>query len=195
MSRWRHFPYNRCMSDSFQSIAFPEVQASNAETVASRLCEALTSRGIVGREPNSDCALDDEGFPPGEKFATVLDDQRSSAHLLTLETNGVVLQTEPTVYSGEEAPETTICPKCDHRFKGGEDFVELIGEWFEGEEATLECPACGKVVPLEQVETSPAWALAHVGVTFWNWPFLSEQFIADLAALVGSKAILVTGKL
>ena len=183
------------MSDSFQSLAFPDVKQADAEDLASRLLESLVSRGILEPDPNPECALDEEGYSPGKDIGSALSDQRAGGQLLTLKTNGVVISAEPTVFSGDEPPETTTCPKCNHSFDGGEDFVELIGEWFEGEETTLDCPDCGEASPLEQVETTPPWALAHVGVKFWNWPVLSEQFVGSLVALVGSRAVLVTGKI
>jgi hypothetical protein len=71
-----------------------------------------------------------------------------------------------------------------------------IGDWYEGNAtARLVCSACSRSTLLTSVVSRPPIAVGHLGVTFWNWPPLSESFVSRVRERVAGPVGLVQGKL
>lgn len=75
---------------------------------------------------------------------------------------------------------TGVCPACGGEVDPEVDFSELANAWYHGEQVGVLCPLCSKVSRLEDWDFQPYWAFAQAGLTFWNWPPISEQFKAGL---------------
>jgi hypothetical protein len=41
----------------------------------------------------------------------------------------------------------------------------------------------------------PPWGFGYLGFEFWNWPPLSQGFIAEVGRRLGHRTVLVAGKL
>jgi hypothetical protein len=74
-------------------------------------------------------------------------------------------------------------------------WIEAINAFWEGDPAAIICPTCGEAPPLVAWIYEPQWGFGTLGVTFWNWPRLSPDFIAKLGGVLSHPVKYVTGKL
>ena len=186
------------MGDRYQKIAAPQVAADAAGPTAQRVVAWLVDRRIIGRETTA-CVLGaPEGYPPGAGVAAAVDGAATD-NWRTLLTNGVEVITEWTVFWNLEPATESRCPACGR--DNGPDFFETtvfagLAAWHRGDgDLTIRCGLCGASSPLRRWHFDPVWAFADFGLTFWNWPRLTDRFLEDLSAVIRAPVIYQAGKL
>jgi hypothetical protein len=195
------------VGDFFQVIADVEAAADEAPGLAASAVSWLAGEGIIMAEP-CDCVLAPEpGYPPGPRYVTAV--THPGDRVLRLRTNGVEVCAGRNVFhpvAGEFGP--VVCPCCRQTLvlqdpvTGGltgqwEPFAEALTGWAAGGAADVTCPQCGQVSGLNDWDWVGDWPLAvgYLGFRFWNWPELSESFIAGMAAHLGHRVVVTSGKI
>ncbi|MEV4000607.1 hypothetical protein [Actinomadura sp. NPDC049753] len=197
------------MGDWFQKIIDVEAGAEDAERLAVRVRDWLISGGIVLAE-RTDCVLGAEGgHPPGPAVGQALEDPSSDDGWQSLWTNGLDITVGRTIFdAGQGDPVAVTCPHCTSEIRLVDDhwqpideawapFSEVFTEWSEGYDGVIACPSCGKPVePSAWKWAEDYFALGHLGFTFWNWPELKQDFVAEVGRqLGGHRTVLLAGKL
>ncbi len=49
----------------------------------------------------------------------------------------------------------------------------------------MTCPLCHVAMDIHQFTFSPDWGFSDLGFTFWNWPGLTDEFIAEFKKKLG----------
>jgi hypothetical protein len=167
----------------------------------------LAREGIIAVEP-TDCVLGAEsGYPPGPRYTAAVTE--SGECLLQLRTNGVEVCTSRTVFAparGEMGP--VVCPHCRQTVEledpatgqiapQWEPFSDALNAWMGGGPGEVRCPQCGQVAGFNDWRWIGEWpfAVGFLGFTFWNWPPLSESFIAQMASHLEHRVVVTRGKL
>jgi hypothetical protein len=195
------------VGDNFQIIADVEAEEAEAPELAASVVSWLAGAGIIAGDP-TDCVLGTgPGYPPGPHYAAAV--TSPDGMLLRLWTNGVEVHTTKTVFcpvQGEVGP--VACPRCGHLMvledpATGEmtahwdPFSDALGQWWAGEPGTVTCPQCQQPCGLNDWHWIGDWPIAvgFLGLTFWNWPPLSQSFITQVATHLGHRVVLTQGKL
>ena len=186
------------MGDWYETVVDPVVDANDAPGLAERVVAELVALGLVKPEP-CDCTLRETGYPPAQgvfQYLKAPDDM-----LMRLRTNGLEVEAKRSVHVTVNV-ERVLCPACG---ASTEDlsrlrWQEAVGEWYEGGEGALSCPACLRKASVAAWVHEPTCGFGNLAFTFWNWPpFTSgywtrtpRQFIE---AATGHACVLVSGKL
>jgi hypothetical protein len=56
-------------------------------------------------------------------------------------------------------------------------------------------PQCRQAVGLNDWIWHPPWGFGCLGFTFWNWPELRPQFVADVSRRLDHRVVRAHGKL
>ena len=181
----------------YQTIADVEATADEAESLAAEILAWLVETGVVLAEL-TDCAGAGPGHAPGPRFATAVSEPDPDPAFLTLAINGVSFDTRRTVHHSHETDDVT-CPHCgqvvavqDARGKPTQAWWELsdaIQAWYDGGSGEWPCPGCTRPVGLNEWTWSPPWGFGYLGMTFWNWPPLRDEFVAEVAARLGHRIV------
>jgi hypothetical protein len=169
----------------------------------------LVSEGIVLAD-RENCVLGQPlGHPPGPHWSRAVTDDDPDGEPF----DGLAVHTGRTVFdSGQDGPEAVTCPRCrtttdltheDEDGVGVEDetvwprFAAAITAWQDGAHADVTCLACTRDAPLgEWLWADDRLAVGHLGLEFWNWPELSDDFRTRLADLLdGHRTAYLWGKL
>jgi len=187
------------VGDWFQIIVDPDATLNDAPALAVCVRDWLIARDIV-RDERTDCVLgSDYGWPPSPHWwrATV-ERVAGDERFLKLWTNGMAIRTTRSVFSSGRSGTTITCPRCgastDYRDDQRHVFAALAG-WFEGGVGLAACPRCSEETSVTDWLLEPAWGFGNLGFKFWNWPPLSEVFLAEISGLLGHRTVLVRGKL
>jgi len=195
------------VGDYFQVIADVQATDVDASELADSLVRWLIGEGVIMKIP-TDCVLGaDSGYPPGpDALAVVIDrDER----FLTLRSNGVDVSTERRVFHpGQSDLGAVHCPRCGEPVllsdpatgsvtDQWQPFADALDAWCEGDAGQVRCPHCSLSVTFNDWlwVPGPPFAVGFLGVTFWNWPTLSTQFIERVAEHLGHRLVLTGGKL
>ncbi|WP_425245866.1 hypothetical protein [Streptomyces sp. NEAU-NA10] len=186
------------MGDTFQAIADRDATPQEAPRLARAVVDWLVAEGIVLAEAEPGWGLGEHpAHPPGPNWHKAVDNARWGAP------EGVAVHTERHVFwsnYNSAGPVPVSCPYCGtgvpDRSSASSLLSAAMDEWYKTGTADVECPACARTVPL------PAWnwtndhlAFVHLGFTFWNWPWLSEEFRARVAEfLPGHRTAFLPGK-
>ncbi|MGW0575859.1 hypothetical protein ACWD25_07775 [Streptomyces sp. NPDC002920] len=183
------------MGDCFQVIVDLDVSEADAPRLAGRLIERLVAGGVVLAERNDSMALG--GHPAGPDWHRAVADDWDWQP-----SDGLAVHTGRGVFhSGADVPEHAVCPRCGARTpldaEGWARVSAAISAWSETGTADLPCPACAAPAPLPDWAWDDApFAFGHLGLRFWNWPDLTEEFRAHLADLLdGHRTAYLWGKL
>ncbi len=194
------------MGDTFAVIADVEAAQTEAPALAAAVIGWLSGAGIIAAGP-ADCVLGDEpGYPPGPRYATAVTD--ADGWLPRLRTNGVGVCTRRSVFASHGELGPVACPHCGHRVElqspatgeitaSWQRFAGALDDWMAGGPARVPCPACGQPAGFNDwqwPEDSPI-AIGFLGFTFWNWPVLTESFVAQVASRLGHRVVVARGKL
>ncbi|WP_139274075.1 hypothetical protein [Saccharopolyspora flava] len=187
------------MGDHFQWIADVEVGESEEAETAEKLKRWLVDLGIIVPE-ETPCAISTPGHRPGSHFTRALEDGEVDADPAGMD--GVEIHVGRTVfYPGQGEPGPAECPRCDRVF-GDFDMESLEYEddpqiraliaaaqrWDEGGAAEVGCRVCGQSSHLNDWRWGyGALALGRVGLTFWNWPELSDDFTRQIGERLGHR--------
>lgn len=190
------------MGDSFQTIVDIDATADSAPDLAAAAVGWLVERGIL-LGTTTDCVLGaGSGHAPGPRYAGAVTE--TDPHLHTLRTNGLEVTTGRTIFRSSEADHIT-CPHCatTTRLTDGTgspndawgSVLETIDTWYTGGAGAHPCPACGRTAGLNDWRWSPPWGFGFLGLTFWNWPPLTDDFAAAVAGVLGHRTARPAGKL
>ncbi|MBW8485079.1 hypothetical protein [Actinomadura parmotrematis] len=197
------------MGDYFVAVVDVEATPRDAERLAADVRAWLVAEGVVAAE-RTECVIGSAtGHAPGPRAGEAVDGSGRDGSWRDLWHNGVDVRAGHRVHdAGQGDPTGVACPHCAHEIDLMDDGYELDHEawapfaavvhgWDEGREVVLDCPSCGRPVePTAWKWTDDYFVLAHLGVTFWNWPPLRPAFLAGLARRLGGHRVTVLeGKL
>jgi hypothetical protein len=194
------------MGDHFQVIADVDASEAEAQELAEVLVKWLVADGVITNEA-TDCVLGaDHGYPPGPNFQTVVNEP--SKGLLSLRTNGVEISAYGQVFHPGQAELGAVdCPRCTQTVllsdaasgdvsDQWELFAEALNSWCAGGSDQVRCPHCDQLVGFNDWRwTGPRFAVGFLGLTFWNWPELSDWFVEQVGRHLGHRVIRTGGKL
>lgn len=182
------------MGDYYQTIADLDANVQTAESTVERLREWMISQQIIVAD-RTNCVLSKKtGHSPGKNYALATNEPDSN--LLKLRINGVAFITERTVFYSMTGENILVCAECKQRFESNDDWSKAVGEWYHGNgPGILPCEHCGARAAITQWQHDPPWAFGYVGIEFWNWPPLRENFLRALEEVVDHRFCLVYGKI
>lgn len=180
------------MSDSFITIVPTNVTRGQVGELSQRTIKWLTEKEIISRN-QTDCVLGQEaGYPPGPKYKSIIDGDDFG--LLQLKTNGLQLMTARQVFdNGDNGLEEINCPKCGAN-NIDSDWGEVIGAWDNEQSDKLKCSQCDTESSITDYEFKPNWGFGEFGLTFWNWPSLTAQFLDDFKKLLDKDVKVIYGQ-
>lgn len=194
------------MGDHFQVIADVDAGEAEAPALAEALVNWLVRDGVITSDV-TDCVLGAKhGYPPGPNFWAVVNNPDEG--FLSLRTNGLEMTTDRTVfYPGQAELGPVDCPRCrqtvilsdeatgnvaDH----WERFSNALSSWHEGGSDLVPCPHCDQQVAFNDWRwAGPPFAVGFLGLTFWNWPELSDWFVEQVARHLSHRVVRTGGKL
>jgi hypothetical protein len=169
-------------------IADVEVTEGEADDLARRILGWLVAREIV-RPDRTDCVLGDVdgGYAPGPGYAAVVKEPDDGFHAQWA--NGLEIDIGRTVFYGQVSEtDRFTCPRCA-AWLPIEVVVEASEEWADGGPSGLRCLGCGATIDLNEWTWDSPWAFAMLGFRFWNWPRLTDDFLADFADRLGHRTV------
>jgi len=204
-------PGSRCtfslVGDYFQVIADVEATEAEAPALAEAIVRWLAGTGVIMNDA-ADCVLGaDAGYPPGPNFRAVT--ARRNEDFLTLRTNGVEVTAHRRVFHpGHSELGTVACPRCDQMVLLSDPttgavtdqwgpFSDALGTWYSGGSSLVQCPQCDRMIEFNDWWRvgGPPFAVGFLGLTFWNWPELSGQFVQQVEDRLGHRVVVTGGKL
>ncbi|MCX3059739.1 hypothetical protein [Streptomyces beihaiensis] len=196
------------MGDWFQRIVDVDATEEDAARLGADVERWLIERGVIVAEED-DCVLSaDRGHRPGPRVEEVVEPTRSE-DWKRLWTCGLAVRRGRAVFDcGQGEARSVTCPRCalrirllDERWEPLEDvwspFSDAVGLWYRTGAADVTCPGCAAGVPLREWQwEDDCFALAHLGLEFWNWPRLTDAFVSEVARRLGGHRVLhMAGKL
>lgn len=193
------------VGDFFQRIGDIEVAPEEAEELGAAMVGWLVDTEVIAAG-RTECVLGSAlGHPPGPRYADAVTEPDPS--LAGLWSNGLEVVTGRTVFDGgQDELESATCPHCattvrlvdDHwqlDDRVWEPFQRAISVWHSGGAGLVGCPACAQAAGLNDWSWRPEWGFGHLGFTFWNWPPLAPEFLAEFARRLGHRVVCPAGKL
>ncbi|MBC9718722.1 hypothetical protein H9Y04_39970 [Streptomyces sp. TRM66268-LWL] len=195
------------MGDWFQTIVDTEATPQEAQGLATSVLDWLIADGFVSAE-RTDCVLGaDAGHAPGPRYGEAVEEL--DPHLINLWSNGLHVTVERTVFdAGQGEPSAVTCPHCAAELplvdqywspidENWDRFSDAVNSWPDGDDEPVACPSCDRTAPVHTwIWADDCFAFGHLGLTFWNWPALRREFVADIARrLGGHRTVLLAGKL
>jgi hypothetical protein len=188
------------MGDHYQTIVDVESSLGEAEALAVKVVNFLVERRIV-LPVKTDCVVGDNlGYPPGPNARQTV--ESPELFLDTLVTLGMEVITERRVHFSDDL--AVRCPNCrfelvawwasPHELQP-HDWDIALRQWLQGDEGLLTCPQCDQACSLTKWVYDPPWAFGNLAFRFWNWTDLKEEFVKEIADLLGHKIAFVCGKL
>ncbi|GHB36928.1 hypothetical protein GCM10010377_29850 [Streptomyces viridiviolaceus] len=185
------------MGDRFQVIVDLDASEADAGRLGRRVVDRLVAEGIVLAE-RTKCVLGQPlGHPPGPHWERAVTDDWDFEPW-----DGLAVHTRRTGFtSGADKPGAALCPHCGASTPledvHWQRFGTAIRTWHDTGAATVDCPTCAHPVPVPDWTWDEApLAFGTLGFEFWNWPELSDDFRARLAALLdGHRTAYVWGKI
>lgn len=165
------------MSDSYELLIDHDASPENAGAIGKTLIGALIVEGILLPDPNSECVLTGEGFPPGPRLREIYTGgDHEVRYWDVLKTIGVKVHTDRYVnFFGFPVFEYSSCPTCHQRFSGDHSVMdgifECVGSFINDDRLDdIECPACRARIRCDRWIAVPDIGFCHLAVEFWNWP-------------------------
>lgn len=182
------------MGDYFQTIVDPEATGEEALALARRVLDWLVGEQVVVPE-RTDCTLGEGGYAPGSAHFKAI--ASPGVEMLPLRTNGLEITAARTVFFSGPDSFDIVCPACDVRFESPWDgFSDAVGVWYDRSgPGMLVCPGCGMANAVTDWHYDPPFGFGDLGLTFWNWPKLSEAFVATVGEILGHRVFVVHGKI
>ena len=151
----------------------------------------MIEQQIIG-ESRTNCILSgDLGHPPGLRYDRAI--RVEDPTLLRLTANGLHVSTGRQVFHSMEIINVG-CPRC-----GAEQLwnrvEESVDEWDSGGSGIRTCGSCGAECALNDWQWDAPWGFGWLGFTFWNWAPLTGEFVAEVAELLGHRAVVPCGKI
>ena len=162
------------MSDHSISIVPRSSAYPDKEFKVKQILKWLVSLDVVKSTP-SDCILSSSnGYPISEGAKLVTKEPEYLPYELGV--NGLEIITERHVfYAGENGLTALICPNCKQDI-ANEDW-DFLSEWGDNQSNNITCPLCNVATDIHQFMFLPNWGFSDLGITFWNWPPLTDKFV------------------
>jgi hypothetical protein len=182
------------LSDHYQTVADLDADIATAQATVQRLRDWMITQEVIVAE-SSDCALSQLGHAPGKNYAFAV--REPCPLLLETRPNGVCFIAKRSVfYAVGVGGVSVICSACRGAFELNDSWSEAVNEWYEEKgPGRLPCFHCGAKAPITEWQHDPPFAFGNVGVEFWNWPELREDFLKALSEVAGHRVRLTYGKL
>ena len=105
---------------------------------------------------------------------------------LGLWTNGVEFAVGRQVFDAGGNGIELQCDACDVSFEPDDSWMDAVGAWFGGDDlVSFPCPSCGQQALLTEWRGPWPWGFGNLGIEFWNWPSLSDDFIHAITRKLG----------
>jgi hypothetical protein len=186
------------MGDWFETVAVIDVTEDEAPAMAAAVLDWLVGEKVVVAE-KTDCVLSSGGgHAPGANFGAIVSELDPSP--FSFRTNGLQLDIGRGVYFSMEA-DHVVCPHCGAvtrlgaRTDAWEQLSDRIDLWAAGKADSYDCTFCGRSSALNDWQWTPPWAFGELGFTFWNWPRLRDDFVAELSERLGRRAVRPFGQM
>ncbi|MEQ8925098.1 MAG: hypothetical protein RLO81_04755 [Fulvivirga sp.] len=181
------------MSDSYITIVPTGVTNEKAKELSKKSFDWLIEKEIISKE-KTDCVLGQNfGYAPGLRYKDIIDGDDFG--LLNIKTNGLEFILERRVFdSGENELEEINCPNCGFKNIDSE-WGEKIGSWINEENDKINCQECDNDSSITDYIFEPTWGLGEFGLTFWNWPSLTLDFLNELRKLFDTDIKVINGRL
>jgi hypothetical protein len=180
------------MSDFFNGLYFPDVEATSAEIVGALALQAMQQVGLLASQRDDRSVLGQHpGYRPGAKYKELYVWEHNDTSFLSLLTNGAAFHFG--AYANMWAvSEWFRCPQCDAHIGREADkaaHFRVLDQMMAGvahveqhkelpAALRVHCPAC------QQCSLEAHWAsevpigLSHLAIEFWNWPiFKTDLFL------------------
>jgi DNA-directed RNA polymerase subunit RPC12/RpoP len=199
------------MSDNYITIT-TVAEIENPVEIKDRVIQWMQSKEFIESDL-SDCIMSTKkkGYKPGKKHVDAIGYDED---ILKWKVCGVETKTEREVFNAGAFTAMTKmeCPSCgSNRFEGikPQDFftdnctkeqLDLFDsvfpefdKWTNGENATLTCPHCGSTSNIEKYKIDNSLSFSNFGLTFWNWPDLTTNFLEQLKSVIGIEIRRING--
>jgi hypothetical protein len=186
------------VGDWYETVVDPVVSAKDAPALAEKVVAVLVAGGLV-KPVRTRCTLGELGYPPSSGVLQYL--KAPDEMLMRLGTNGLKVEARRSVHVPVNL-ERVLCPACGAFSEelSRERWQEAVGDWYEGGEGALSCPACLREASVAAWVHEPTCGFGNLACTFWNWPpFTSACWTKTpfefIEAATGHQCVLVSGKL
>ena len=176
------------MSEAFQIIVDKEATLEEAEFLAQAIHAWLVEYEIVEETPVEDIHSIGE-YAAGRNYLQITTGQDVSES----DNCGFDLTTTRTVFHAGGNGGDPICPGCQMTATNHEQWISAVDDWQMGGAGSLRCEHCGYTASITDWVFD--WGFGNLGFTFWNWPPLSDEFIAEFHARLGHEIVVVKGRL
>jgi len=99
----------------------------------------------------------------------------------------------PSISSGCLAIESETGPMpAAVSFEPDDSWSDAVGAWFGGDDlVSFPCPSCGQQAVLTEWRGPWPWGFGNLGIEFWSWPPLSDDFIHAITRTLGHRTVMV----
>jgi hypothetical protein len=111
---------------------------------------------------------------------------------LGLWTNGVKFAVGGRVFDAGGNGIELECDACGVSFEPDNSWYDAAGAWFDGDDlVSFPCPSCGQQPLLTEWHGPWPWGFGNLGIEFWNWPPLSDDFTEAITRQIGHRTVMV----
>lgn len=201
------------MSDNYITITSAK-EIENPDGVMEKVIQWMQSNEFIENELTN-CIMNtkNKGYKPGKNHVAAIGYDES---ILQWTVCGVETKTEREVFNAGSFTAMTKmeCPNCGrNRFEGitPQDFftdnctkeqLKLFhsvfpefDKWTNSEISNLTCPHCAATSNIEEYKIDGSISFSNFGLTFWNWPDLTKDFLEQLKSAIGTEINRINGHL
>lgn len=181
------------MGNWYEIIADRDVSEAEAPVLAERMRIWLAERGVIEAVPDRDF-LGTLIHRPGPAYQSTLKEPNPYTETV----KGLEFVVQRNVFF--QMPLRLTCGACGARFEpddeGWERWNDAANAWWAGDATVLyACPGCGRPERLTEWSGDAPWCFGCLGLQFWDWAPLSEQFIQEVTEQLGHRTVVIRGKL
>jgi len=178
------------LSDNAQILVDVEVSVERASELASVVRAWLVDEGIIEQEQSDSVLADTGGHRPGRNYRAAVKTDEDA--FLCLSTNGLAIVVGRRVFDAGGNGIELRCNACAEAFEPDDSWSAAVSTWFDGDNlASFPCPSCGHRTRLAEWRGPWPWGFGNLGLQFWNWPPLSEEFIHTVTQKLGHRTVMV----
>ena len=178
------------MSNFAQIVVDTQVSAEQAPELANIVRAWLVGEQIIEQE-ESESVLSGTGHRPGMNYRAAIK--------LDLDTflgvggvNGVKFAVGRQVFDAGGNGIELECNVCGVSFEPNDSWYHAAGAWFDGDDlVSFPCPSCGQQALLTEWRGPWPWGFGNLGIEFWSWPPLSDDFIQAITRKLGHRTVIV----
>lgn len=205
------------MSNFAQIVVDTAVSAKQAPELANLVRAWLVEEQIIEQE-ESDSVLGGMGHRPGINYRAAIKLRANTDRtikisvpgpftmreyhellarpyedtFLGLWTNGVKFAVGRQVFDAGGNGIELECDACGVSFEPDDSWSDAVGEWFNGDDlVSFPCPSCGEQALLTEWRGPWPWGFGNLGIEFWSWPPLSDEFIHAITRKLGHRTVMV----